>query len=128
MSWRRGQAYGQDLRDRVLSAGGSIHQVAERFGVSDSYVCRVRARYKRLGETTPGVQCNHVPRRLVGLEEVVKERVASGSDRRVEDLCAWIKAEHGVAVGRATMWKAFKLLGLSFKKRRSMRLNGSGLT
>ena len=29
MAWRRGQAYGQDLRDRVLATSGSILEVAE---------------------------------------------------------------------------------------------------
>ena len=34
MSWRRGQAYGQDLRDRVLGVPGlRLREVAERFGV-----------------------------------------------------------------------------------------------
>jgi hypothetical protein len=43
MSWRRGQAYGQDLRDRVLAAAGEpIRMVAARFGVSASYVSKVR--------------------------------------------------------------------------------------
>ena len=39
-----GQAYGQDLRDRVLNAKGSIREVALRFGVSESYVARARSR------------------------------------------------------------------------------------
>ena len=39
-----GQAYGQDLRDRVLNAKGSIREVALRFGVSESYVDRARSR------------------------------------------------------------------------------------
>lgn len=43
MAWQRGQAYGQDLRDRVLAAEGSIREVAQRFAVSDSYVARVRS-------------------------------------------------------------------------------------
>ena len=38
MSWRKGQAYGQDLRDRVLAVQGLLREVAERFGVSASYV------------------------------------------------------------------------------------------
>ncbi len=34
MGWRLGQAYGQDLRDRVLAmSGASIREVAARFGV-----------------------------------------------------------------------------------------------
>ena len=60
----RGQAYGQDLRDRVLAAEGSIREVAERFVVSDSYVARVRSKRRRLGEDRAGVQCGHVPLRL----------------------------------------------------------------
>ena len=38
MTWRKGQAYGQDLRDRVLAVPGLLREVAERFGVSASYV------------------------------------------------------------------------------------------
>jgi hypothetical protein len=44
MAWRRGQAYGQDLRDRVLAFSDlTLVQVATRFGVSPSYVSKVRA-------------------------------------------------------------------------------------
>jgi len=40
MAWRRGQAYGQDLRDRVLACPDmTLVEVATRFGVSPSY-CR----------------------------------------------------------------------------------------
>ena len=52
MAWRRGQALGQDLRDRVLAdAGRPARAVAARFGVSVSYVVkgkrRVEARLSR---------------------------------------------------------------------------------
>jgi hypothetical protein len=56
MSWRKGQAYGQDLRDRVLAAPGVLREVAERFGVSQASVCRARARRERLGQSSPGAQ------------------------------------------------------------------------
>ena len=36
MAWHSGQAYAQDLRDRVLAADGTIHEIAKRFAVSDS--------------------------------------------------------------------------------------------
>ena len=42
MAWQRGRAYAQDLRDRVLAAPGRLREVDERFGVSPSYVSRVR--------------------------------------------------------------------------------------
>ena len=44
MSWQRGRAYAQDLRDRVLAASGRLRKVAERLGVSPSYVSRARMR------------------------------------------------------------------------------------
>lgn len=50
MSWRKGQAYGQDLRDLVLAAPGWLREVAERFGVSASYVSRARSRLSRPGQ------------------------------------------------------------------------------
>lgn len=44
MGHRRGQAYSQDLRDRVLVAPGSAAVVGARFGVS----LRIKAMWKRL--------------------------------------------------------------------------------
>ena len=47
MAWRRGQALGQDLRDRVLAdAGRPARAVAARFGVSVSYVVKARQRLR----------------------------------------------------------------------------------
>lgn len=88
MAWHRGQAYGQDLRDRVLSCQGTIHQVAQRFAVSDSYVARVRSRHRRLGEDTPGVQCNHVPLRLARLQQALASEVAQHMPIRRWRSCA----------------------------------------
>lgn len=115
----RGRAYGQDLRDRVLAAEGSIREVAERFAVSDSYVARARSKRRRLGEDRAGVQCGHVPRRLAGLEPAVVAQVAAGPDQTLAQLCSWVQREHGVRVGITTMWKTLGQLGLSFKKRPS---------
>ena len=53
MTWRRGQTYSRDLRDRVLAAGGeSAPEVAERLGVSASYVIKVWQRRDREGRLT----------------------------------------------------------------------------
>ncbi len=117
MAWRPGQAYGQDLRDRVLAAQGSIHEVAERFAVSDSYVARVRSRQRRLGVACAGVQCNHVPLRLAGLESALAAQVQAAPEQTLAQLCAWAQREHGVYVGLTTMWKMLDRLGLRLKKR-----------
>jgi transposase len=120
MTWHQGQAYGQDLRDRLLGASGSIAQVAARFRVSKSYVARARSRRRRLGEDTPGAQHNHVPPKLSGLEEVLAARVQALNDQTLKQLCQWLQAEHGVQVSVTALCKALNRLGLSLKKRHSM--------
>lgn len=121
MAWHRGQAYAQDLRDRVLGARGSIREVAARFGVSESYVANARSRRRRLGDEKPGVQCNHVRPRLAGLEGALSARIAQAPDLTLKQLCQWVEVEHGVHVAPTTMWKTLARLGLSLKKSRSMR-------
>jgi len=122
MVWHIGQAYGQDLRDRVLNAKGSIREVAVRFGVSKSYVARARSR-RRHGEDTPGMQCNHVPLKLSGMEQILANQVAAVNDWTLQQLCDWVQSEHGIRVGVSTMWKTLVRLGLSLKKSHSMPAN-----
>ena len=125
MAWHRGQAYAQDLRDRVLSAEGTIDAVARRFAVSASYVARARSRQRRLGQSCAGAQCNHVPLRLAGLQSQLLTQVQAASDQTLAQLCAWAQREHGVRVGVTTMWKTLGRLGLSFKKRPCMPVSKS---
>ena len=63
-SWRRGQAYAQHLRERVLAASGTLGEVVERLAVSKACVSRVRSRQERLGQSSAGAQRNHVPSAL----------------------------------------------------------------
>ncbi len=128
MAWRQGQAYGQDLRDRVLSASGSIAEVAHRFRVSKSYVARARSRRRRLGDDAPGAQHNHVPSKLSGLEAVLAARIQAVNDQTLAQLCHWLHAEHGVSVSITTLWKTLARLGLSLKKRHSMPQSRYGRT
>lgn len=117
MSWRRGQAYGTDLRERVLAATGeSIRAVAERFSVSPSYVSKVRARLRKIGEAVPGPQCNQIRPRLEPLYPVLRERVAEQADTTIAELRAWMAREHGVRVSHPVMWHTLARLGLTLKK------------
>lgn len=120
MGWRNGQAYGQELRERVLTARGSLREVAARFAVSESYVARVRSRKRRLGEVTPGRQCSHRVSKLMGLEDALREQVAACNDLTLAQLCDWLQATHGVEVGITTMFKALARLGLTLKKSHCM--------
>jgi len=126
MSKRRGQPYGQDLRDRVLAAVGEpIRVVAARFAVSPSYVSKVRARLRKTGERTPGPQHNHVVPRLAALHGVLRARVAEQADATIAELRAWVAREHGVVVSHPVMWTALVRLGLSLKKTPVRRRTGS---
>lgn len=77
MAWHQGPAYRQDLRDRMLNAGGSIAQVASRFAVSKSYVARARARWPDRQGTSAWVQQALVPvlqpGDLVAMDKLVRE-------------------------------------------------------
>lgn len=116
MNWHQGQAYGQDLRDRVLNAKGSIREVAAQFDVSKSYVARARSRRRHRGEDTPGVQCNHMRLKLAGLEQALADQVAAKNDLTLQQLCAWVHVEHGIQVSVTTLWKTLLRLGPSLKK------------
>jgi transposase len=122
MAWRRGQAYGQDLRDRVLACPDmTLAEVAPRFEVSLSYVSKVRARLRELGQETPGPQRNHVPLRLAPLTDAVRARIAAVPDAKLIELRTWLDEAHGVRVSHPVMWKVVARLGLTLKKSTSGR-------
>jgi transposase len=124
MAWHQGRAYSQDLRDRVLDTEGSIKELAARFGVSESYVARARSRRRRFGQDTAGVQCNHVPCKLAGMEQILADQVAAANDQTLQQLCEWLQTEHGVRVVVSTLWKTLARMGISLKKRHSMPPSG----
>lgn len=129
MSWRRGQAYAQDLRERVLAATDlTLRQAAERFSVSPSFVAKARARLRDTGQATPGLQRNLVPPRLLPLHDALCARVAAEADRTVAELRAWVAAEHDVRVSHPVMWKALARMGLTLKKSGCGHLSRTGPT
>lgn len=128
MAWRRGQAYSQDLRDRVLTADGSNSEVAVRFAVSQSYVSRVRSRRRQLGSETAGQQCNHVAPRLASVEQALAQHVAAVNDLTLKQLVQWVRDEHGIQTSIPAMWTTLKRLGLTLKKKRSTPANSSAPT
>jgi len=128
-SWRRGQAYSQDLRERVLAANDlSARQAAERFGVSVSYVVKARQRRDRHGQLTPGPQHSWTPRKLAAHHPTIEAHVRQHPDATLAELCAWLLAEFGVSASIGTMWTTLRRLGLTLKKSASKRPNGRAPT
>jgi transposase len=117
MGWRRGQAYSQDLRDRVLAAEGTAEVVSTRFGVSRSYVIKARQRRDRLGDASAGPQWSHTPAKLAGHDAALCARVQSVPDATLAELVEWARTELDVCVSIKPMWKALRRLKLTLKKR-----------
>jgi transposase len=127
MVWRRGQSYSEDLRARVLAAvdgGMAARAVAELFRVSVSYIYKALIRRRRTGEAIPSARRGHRPRKLSPAQEAaLAARIEAHPDLTLAALQAWLLVEHGVRLSNGAMWSAVARLGLSFKKRRSGRVN-----
>jgi transposase len=123
MVWRKGQAYSQDLRDRVLSTEGPSRAVAARFGVSVSYVVKARQRYLRDGDASARPQRSHTPRLLSDLHDAIVTHVGQHRDATLDELRAWLREAHGVSASMGLMWNTLVRLGLTLKKRPSTPLN-----
>ena len=119
MSWKRGQEYGQDLRDRVLEARGAIREVAERFDVSPSYVSKVGSRFRLTGERTTKRRGGQRRPLLEGREEVLRGRVAEVKDATLEELQRWLLEAHGIKICIGALWNTLQRMGLRFKKKRT---------
>jgi transposase len=128
-SWRRGQAYSQDLRERVLAADDlSARQAADRFGVSVSYVVKARQRRDRRGLLTPGPQRSWTPCKLAAQHAAIAAHVNAHRDATLAELRAWVRTEFGLSVSIATMWSTLRRLGLTLKKSAWKRASGAAPT
>lgn len=110
--------YSQDLRDRVLAAyddGLKTKQIADLLHVSPSWVRRVKQRRREHGETSP---------RSMGGATMIKidlARLAVLVKRKPDATLLELRDALDVECTEAAVCLALKRLGLTFKKRRSMR-------
>jgi transposase len=119
MAWRRGQAYSQDLRSRVLASadeGERVGVIAARLRVSVSYVSKVLARRERTGITTALPQRCHVPGKLSGLDDALRTRVMARPDETLAELRAWLIETHDVTASPALLCTTLAELQLTYKK------------
>jgi transposase len=120
MGWRRGQAYHQDLRERVFEVadtGPSVGGVARLLRVSVSYVSKVLDRRRRTGETTARPQCGHVAAKLTAYHAAIGERVDAVPDATLAELRAWLQQTHQLTASTTLIWETLRALNLTRKKR-----------
>src|SRR5690348_329130 len=89
MLFQRGEAYSQDLRERVFAAadeGVPVGRIATMLLVSVSYVSKVLSRRRATGVTTALPQVCHVAPKLGDLMEAIRARVAAQPDATLREL------------------------------------------
>jgi transposase len=131
MRWRSGRSYSADLRGRVLAAvdgGGPPRAAASLFSVSPSYVYKALARRRDAGEVEARPQRNRQTPKLAAHHEAIRAEVARHPDATLEELRAWLLAEHQARASVGLMWNTLARLGLTLKKSRGGRRSGTGRT
>jgi transposase len=122
--------YSGDLRARVVGAvegGASRRAVAVRYQVSVSFVVKLVQRWQRTGSLAPGRSGGQRTPRLAEHGELVRQLIARQPDLTLEELGRRLAAQ-GVQVGRSSIDRFLKAIGLTRKKRRGMRPNRTGRT
>src|SRR3954465_14815168 len=119
MTWRRGMAYSQDLRDRVLAysdAGELVGEIAAALCVSISYVSKVLSRRAQTGERSARPQRCHVQPKLAGLYDAIQSEVKARPDATLAELRLWLAQTHEVTASNGLMHETLRKLGLTLKK------------
>ena len=120
MLWQRGRAYAQDLRERVFAAfdaGFPVGQIAVMLLVSVSYVSKALSRRRDTGETAARPQRCHVPRKLAGLFQEIRQYVAARPDATIVEIRAWLLEAHKISASKTVVWETLVHLDLNSKKR-----------
>jgi transposase len=119
-----------DLRERLIATieeGSSRRAAAERFGVSESCAIKLMQRWERMGTLAPGQMGGHKDYALAAHAERVQALVRAQPDLTIDELHAQLRAA-GIAVGRSAVGRFLQSLGLTRKKRHSMRPSRSAPT
>ena len=119
------KAYPAKVRERVLAMyrqGMTTAEIARIFKVSRSWARRVKQVERESGRTTP------LPRGGVTVVKIdlehLRELVTAQPDATLRELCDRL----GVECSQSAVCMALQRLGLTFKKRRSMRRSRIGRT
>jgi transposase len=93
-------------------------EVAETFAVSESWVRRVKQRFRDKGEVAPRTPARRGPApALDGQDDRIRQVVRDHPGLTAAEYLSRL----GVAASAVTVWRALRRLGLSYKKSRSGR-------
>jgi len=117
--------YSTDFRLKVVQAyergEGSQRDLAQCFGVSLSFIQDLLRRYRYTGSVEPKPHGGGNPGKVKPYLRVVQQLHQHHPDASLAERCEQLAAATPVHVGRTTMQRTLKQLGLTRKKRRSTR-------
>jgi len=109
------KAYSMDLRRRVLAdcdAGMATKPVAQKYGVSATWVRWLKQRRRETGDIRPGVPTGR-PRKID------REKLAALVEADPDATLVELRDRLGVQCGPTAIWMALEALKITFKKSRS---------
>ena len=107
--------YSKERRREVLAAcdaGGGTREVATRFGVSESWVRRIKQERRELGKTAPKLTRDRTPR-----WHAISDDIQRGTREQPDLTLAELKAELDTELSEATLCRALQSLKLTLKKK-----------
>ena len=121
------RAYSQDLRERVIDAGTSARQAAERFGIGVATAI-VWVRRAREGERSARKQGQPKRSKLDQHREFLLALIEAEPDITIAEMQERLRSEAGVTASVGTIWTFLDRAGLTFKKRPPTRPSRSART
>lgn len=122
------QAYSKEFRRDVLAAcdaGTGTKQVALQFGVSESWVRRIKQQRRETGQVAPKTARKRRPK-WAAWAEWLQAAVAATPDAYLWELQAKLQQERGIDASESLMGAACHALKLTRKKRRSSQPSRTG--
>jgi transposase len=124
------KAYSKEFRRDVLAAGdagGGTKEVALQFGVSESWVRRIKQQRRETGQIAPQTTRRRRPK-WRAWAEWLRAAVAATPDAYLRELKVRLRQELGLDVDERRIGAACHALKLTRKKRRSSPPNKTGKT
>ena len=123
--------YSTDLRIRIVQAyedrEGAMRRLATTFRVSLSFVRRLLKQYRETGSVAPKPHGGGNPGKVRPYLSLIHHLHQQQPDASLAERCERLAAATPVRVGRTTMQRVLRQLGLTRKKRLSMRRNKTPL-
>lgn len=119
-------AYSLDLRERIVDAVerklGSKREIANLFGVHESFIYKLLRQQRERGDIAPlphggGASLKLTAERLLTLTDLV----AATPDATLDELCEQMKRKARLEVSRSTICRGLRAVSLSLKKSPSAR-------